>query len=211
VNADFDERMKELRQDRFFTLDDEAAFRETLLLQRVSTYILQRLQLDASTGAPEITYIQLFGDAEVDAPLLAEPPDSLVPVSMVRRRKTSTEEIEATINSIKLDRQHIGQHIALARSLTLSPGKGSLLAVREAGERVSAAMHAAVQYLTSPKWYAQLSAPKQRFVKAVRRVVRMNLVAKTKANLRSREKPVVPTLSMKGGLSRKYSSRAKEV
>lgn len=192
VNTDFEEKMKELTQDRFFTLTDEEAMREKLLQQRVTTYVLQRLQL-GQNGA-DILYGQLYGDMDVQSPLLDEPPVSLVPLSLVRRRKTSSEEIESTLNSLKLDRKHIGEHLDIARSLTLSPqktpqGKKSILiASFAAAERVSEVVHSAVQYMKEPQWYATLSAPKKRFIRAVRRVVRMNLVAKTKEVLRTRFK-----------------------
>jgi hypothetical protein len=210
VSTDFTEKLKELTQDRFFTLTDEAALRESILVQRVSTYILQRLQLDSSGTHGELLYAPLSGDAEQKPPLLAEPPSNLVPVSLTRRRRTSTEEIEATINSINLDREHIGAHINRAADLTKSPGKQ--LTKVAAAERVSNAVYTAVQYMTSKKWYNDVSAPKRRFIRAARRVIRMNLVAKTKAVLNGKAKPSMPSLSLKtSSMSRKHSVRAREV
>jgi hypothetical protein len=177
--------------------------------------------VDASGGgAGEVTYVQLFGDDEFSSPLLSSAPAAVVPVSLNRRRKTSTEEIEATLHSIKLDREHIGQHIEIARTLTSSPVKSTGKSVKmlsfsspgaASAERITNAVHAAVQYMTSPKWYNAVSTPKRRFIRAARRVIRMNLVAKTKTFLagREKEKVVVPGLSLKG--SRKLSTRSREV
>ena len=190
VNTDFEEKVKDLTQDRFFTLTDEEAMREKLLLQRVTTYVLQRLQL--GQNGTDILYGQLYGDMDIQSPVLDEPPVSLVPLSLVRRRKTSSEEIESTLNSLKLDRKHIGEHLDIARSLTLSPNKtpkkSILINSFAAAERVSEVVHSAVQYMKEPQWYATLSEPKKRFIRAVRRVVRMNLVAKTKDILRTKFK-----------------------
>jgi hypothetical protein len=209
VSTDFSEKLKVLTQDRFFTLTDEAALRESIFVQRVSTYILQRLQLDSSGNKGELLYVPLSGDAEQQSPLLPAAPATLVPVSLTRRRRTSTEEIEATINSIKLDREDIGAHINRATDLTKSPGKTSKIA---SAERVSNAVYTAVQYMTSKRWYHEVSAPKRRFIHAARRVIRMNLVAKTKAFLHGRDKPSAPSLSLKSSsVSRKPSTRAREV
>lgn len=212
VARDYEEKIKELTQDRFFSLDDEAALRDKLLVQRVITYILQRLQLDSSGTHGEVLYVALSGDADLKSALMTSAPASLVPVSLTRRRRTSTEEIEATINSIKIERALIGEHLEQAHHFTKSPTKpkvGAPTSVATA-ERISAAVYSAVQFLTGKKWYHNVSLPKQRFIKAARRVIRQLLVVQTKAVLAARASAMSPsTASVK--MTRKASVRAREV
>lgn len=130
VVADYEEKIKELTQDRFFSLDDEAALRDKLLVQRVTTYILQRLQLDSSGTLGEVLFVELSGDKDLVSPLLTEAPSALVPVSLTRRRRTSSQEIEATINSINFDRALIGEAIEQAHALSKSPIKTKTSFVR---------------------------------------------------------------------------------
>ena len=198
ANADFDDKIKELKQDRFFALTDEDAMRDKFIVQRVNTYVLQRLQLDPGNPAGEILFMQLHGDDEVLSPLLDGPPLSMVPVAVARRRKTSAEEIDATINSLKTDRQFIGKHLDMASHFTS----------RLSAERISSAVHTFVKYLTSKKWYSDLPIPKQRFIRAVRRVVRMNLVKKTVEELTRRQ---VQAKQQQTLPSRKYIVRAREM
>jgi len=192
VAGDLEVKLKELAQDRFHSLEDDTALREQLLLQRVITYILQRLQLDTSGHLGEMKFVEQYGDSDLQSPLLLSPPLTLVPVSLTRRRRTSAEEIEATINSISFDRTAIGEAINLATNYSSSLQKtkskqNALSANLEAASRISAHVHGAIQYMSTKRWYNDVSLPKKRFIKAVRKVIRQALVNQTKANLVARE------------------------
>lgn len=212
VAGDLAEKLRELAQDRFRNPEDESALRDQLLVQRVITYILQRLQLDSTGNLGEMKYVQQYGDSDLQSPLMDSAPQILVPVSLTRRRRTSAEEIEATINSISFDRTAIGAALNLAASYSASPTKKKSVVNMQAASRISAHIHAAVQYMTAKRWYHEVSVPKRRFIQAVRKVIRQALVGQTKAVLVAKEKSLQllgagsPEMSK---VSRKYSMRSR--
>lgn len=73
----------------------------------ITTFLLQRLQLKTPKEVNNvIIYVPLSGDSTaLKSPLLEKPPLMLIPVPVVRRRRTNAEEIDATISSLKNDRQ----------------------------------------------------------------------------------------------------------
>uniref|UniRef100_A0A7S3H489 Uncharacterized protein n=1 Tax=Spumella elongata TaxID=89044 RepID=A0A7S3H489_9STRA len=183
-------KLKELAEQRFHSHGEEAesVLREHLLLQRVVTYILQRLQLDTTGGAGELMYVEEYGDGDLKSPLLTDAPLALVPVSLTRRRHTTAGEIESTINNIAVDHTAIDQALTLAASYEQASDPHEMQV--QAANRIAAHVHAAAEHMANRKMHPGVSIPKKRFIQAARKVIRQALVAKTKAEMVRREKKV---------------------
>ncbi|KAJ1402949.1 hypothetical protein B484DRAFT_457645 [Ochromonadaceae sp. CCMP2298] len=172
-----------------------AELREKIMFNLVTTFVLKRLQQDPSCSKNSVIYVQLSGDQH-STPLLAEKPLVLVPVTMSRRRRTSTEEIDATIESIKEhhteaaahnDKAHAHAHSSKQHHVGSSKNTVSSKELSDStmdmALRVSELVYSMVKYMRMKKWYADLPLPKVRFIKAVRMVIRQSLVAATKERL----------------------------
>eukprot|EP01032_Pedospumella_encystans_P018783 gene18783-21376_t len=181
-------KLKELAEQRFHSHGQEAesVLREQLLLQRVITYILQRLHLDTTGSAGELIYVEEYGDGDLKSPLLADAPLALVPVSLTRRRHTTAGEIESTINNISVDHTAIDNALTLAASYEQATDPHEMQV--QAANRIAAHVHAAAEYMARKKMHPEVSTPKKRFIQAARKVIRQTLVTKTKAELVKREK-----------------------
>jgi hypothetical protein len=196
VNIEFEAQMKEFKlEDRFFSLPNEAEYKEKMMVQRTITYILQRLQLDAMGTHGEMLYVQQYGDADYQTPLLDAPPATLVPVNLTRRRKTSTEEINDTMRSFNAERAALGEAINNASSYSskspLKPTGGrsvkvSPFTLSAKADKVTGIMFEAIKYMSSKKWYNEVSVPKRRFIRAARMIIRQNLAVKTREALLKR-------------------------
>mmetsp|Transcript_30615 Transcript_30615/g.51716 ORF Transcript_30615/g.51716 Transcript_30615/m.51716 type:complete len:478 (+) Transcript_30615:77-1510(+) len=187
VDQEFEEKKRELHSnDRFFSLPNEEEMKEKIFINKLITFVLQRLQEDSNCSAGTIKYVQLSGDSLHEAsPLLDDCPLMVVPVKLTRRRRTNSQEIEAMIDSINQHKLEAGAHIDKAHALQNS-GKDNFLNIQVAA-RISDHVYGAIQYFTAKRWYHKLSLPKQRFVKAVRRVIRRRLVLQTTKVLASKE------------------------
>ena len=183
-------KLKELAEQRFHNHGPEAesVLREHFLLQRVITYILQRLQVDTTGSSGELLYVEEYGDGDLKSPLLADAPLALVPVPLNRRRHTTAGEIESAFNNIAVDHTAINNALTLAASYeqATDPHEAQV----QAANRIAAHVHAAAEHMANRKMHPGVSIPKRRFIQAARNVIRQALVSKTKAELVRREKKV---------------------
>jgi hypothetical protein len=146
--------------------DDEA--KRTML----TTHILQHLQLHSVTGESTVSYVKLSGDENIKSPILTKPSTLLVPVVVTRRRRTNAEEIETTMRGLVVDRK-------------------ALVEATDTAGKVAILVHSCVKLFnenTQIKWYAHLNPVRQRWIKAIRLVIRRILVAKTKKVLAERNR-----------------------
>lgn len=97
-------KRKEITKDRFAKVAPEA-FEEVMLEEARQlacvSFILGRLQLDSTTNTLSMSVNAT--DKEDLVPSLAAPPVTLIPITVNRRRKTSTEEITQTIAGLQTD------------------------------------------------------------------------------------------------------------
>jgi hypothetical protein len=196
------EKIRTIMVDRFAAKPDETKLREEVFLQKMVTYILQRLNILTPDG--ECTYVSLFGDNEVEFPVLEEPPVVLVPINVTRRRKSSVEEFNTTMKSMKNDYSEINaklQKVDAYRNEDKKALEGIKVPVTplksnnnyEYSARIANYVYMAATFLSSPKWYQNPSIPKgkRKFIAAIEKVMHNAAVAKTKALLDSKNVPIV--------------------
>jgi hypothetical protein len=135
----------------------------------LTTYILQHLQLQSLVGnMTPISYAKLAGDDNLKSPVLPKAPIVLSPVVVTRRRRTNAEEIEATMHNLDIDR-------------------AALVQATDRAERIALLVYSTVNLLSAQCWYSHLNPVRQRWIRAIRLVIRRKLVADTKKVLAARE------------------------
>jgi hypothetical protein len=152
--------------------DSDEADEETIRTS-VTTFILQRIQLQASPGVGvtsnnTLIFAKLSGDANETSAII-EKPIVLIPIPITRRRRTNTEEIEATMHSLSNDR------IALAEAT-------------KRAERIAGLVYSSASAIAGKKWWADFNPVRRKWIWAIRRVIRQKLVAETKQMLQQRQK-----------------------
>jgi len=173
-----DRRTSKFTQDEF-VFDDDAEF---IAQQRLSatTYILARLQLhhvgtgDKKPGSKMVFHtlnddIKMAPEMSSIDPLLKEVPDLLIPVSMTHRRNTSSQEVSEKMNELHAEQ----------KSLKSSIGKA---------EKIAGHMQIFVQIAKDAKRMQALTPGLRRFIMAVRKVIQINCVERTKKVLEALEK-----------------------
>lgn len=140
--------------------EGEEETRRTML----TTHILQHLQLHSVTGETIVTYVKLSGDENYKSPVLSKAPVVVVPVVVTRRRRTNAEEIEATMVGLTKDREALAQ-------------------ATDKANKIATLVYSCVKLFSQKKWYSQLNPVRQRWIKAIRRVIRKKLVAATRKML----------------------------
>lgn len=199
------EKLRTIMEDRFAEKPDDSKLKEEVFLQKMVTYILQRLNVSTSDG--ECTYVSLFGDNEHEFPVLEEPPVVLVPINVTRRRKSSVEEFNSTMKSMKSDYSEIDAKLQKADAyrnedkkalegigIPVTPMKTTKPNTNyEYSARIANYVYMAATFLSSPKWYHNPAIPKgkRRFIAAVEKVIHNAGVAKWKAYLESKNVPMV--------------------
>jgi len=151
--------------------DEDTEYAE---MQRVltTTYILSRLQLQivhtdtTKHAVHKLMFHTVSGDDVSKDPLLTHLPDHVVPVSVTHRRNTSSEEVKAKMDDLASDQA----------ALRASIGKA---------EKVSAMVHMFLMITQANEKYKSYSKAKKRFVMAVKRVMQINGLEKTKKYLDS--------------------------
>ena len=157
----------------------EVEARRTTLL---TTHILQHLQLSSSSsatidvegagnGGTTIFYANLGSDGSMKSPLMGKPPSVLIPVVVTRRRRTNAEEIEATMHNLVEDRAAISE-------------------ATQKAERIALLVYGMVNLMATKKWYTHLNPVRQRWIRAIRLVIRQRLVADTKKVLAARDEKI---------------------
>jgi len=168
---------------------------DSTIFGNITTFLLQRLQLAAKTkeGMNSVVYVPLSGDStKIKSPIIEKPPLMLIPVPVVRRRRTNAEEIEATMNSLATEQKALADATGMA-------------------EKVANLVYASASSLSAKKWWSDFNPVRRRWIWAIRRVIRQKLVAETKAVLAARISVSEPgKKSPKRTLSR-VGSRSNEV
>jgi len=164
-----EEAKKKFTVNIVFNEDEEYAEMQRVM---ITTYILSRLQLqvvhtdNAKHAIHKLMFHTISGDDTSKDPLLSHLPDHVVPVSVTHRRNTSSEEVKAKMDDLASDQA----------ALRASIGKA---------EKVSATVHMFLMITQSNAKYKGYSQAKKRFVMAVKRVMQINGVEKTKKYLDS--------------------------
>jgi hypothetical protein len=86
-------------------VEEEAMVEDTKRVL-IATHIMARLQMDSSGAEPKMQYLPLSGDPDTNC-LLDAPNSALVPVPVMRRRRTSNEEIKNKLNDLSLDQEKL--------------------------------------------------------------------------------------------------------
>lgn len=103
VAANLAEKRKEQIKDKFVKLENimESVMLEEARQLACVSFILNRVQYTA--GDSSLSLAVHAGDVAENAPLLPQPPVTLIPITVNRRRKTSSEEIAQTISGLQTD------------------------------------------------------------------------------------------------------------
>lgn len=139
----------------------------------LTTYLLTRLHLQQvvpDKPVSTLTFIHSSLPSEIGSnPFLPEPPSILIPVSVVHRRNTSTEEVKQKINELEIDQKALRQNIQKA-------------------ENIAAMIHGFASIFSYRKRLMLMSLPRRRWILAVRKVIQIAAVTRTRARLEALEK-----------------------
>jgi hypothetical protein len=147
---------------------------EYLSMQRImcTQYILARLSLVEVEGGKKhqhtISFHTLASDDQKYDPLLTVIPEALVPVSVTHRRNSSSEEIKSKLEEVSISQNELRASIGKA-------------------EKVSSMVNSFIRMTSQSKFLSSLSLPKKRFVMAVKKVMQIIGVEKTKKHLAALE------------------------
>jgi hypothetical protein len=100
VDVEVENKVKAIVNDRFAKQPDLEAIREDVLVQKMVTYLLSRLHFEADDGHGKAKITALSQDAFPTEFLHAEHPEGLIPIKVTRRRRSTAEEIDETINIV---------------------------------------------------------------------------------------------------------------
>lgn len=100
VDTEVENRVKAIVNDRFAKPPDRKAIREDVLVQKLVTYLLSRLHFEADDGHGKAKISALSQDAFPADFLHADHPAGLIPIKVTRRRRSTAEEIDETINIV---------------------------------------------------------------------------------------------------------------
>ena len=95
---------------------EEEAMVEDTKRVLIATHIMARLQMDSTGAEPKMQYLPLSGDPDTKS-LLDAPNSALVPVPVMRRRRTSNEEIKNKLNDLTLDQEKLAYAINRAQKM----------------------------------------------------------------------------------------------
>lgn len=139
----------------------------------MSSHILSRLQLSKDNSDPlsKILIFDMSDDGEIVSPLLPSQPASVTPVYVPRRRHSSGEEINKKIRDLNVIQADIRQMTKDAEMIANLVGKG---------------VQSLQNNLNKRQLMSQYSLPRQRWIKAINRVIRINAVAENTKMLRKR-------------------------
>lgn len=151
-------------------------------MTEIISFIMERLQLTKSTkqqtdkaDGVSLGFLKLSADTYKRSPLLESCPIVCVPVKVARRRKTNSEEIDATITSLTHDRA----------ALAAATGKA---------EKIANLVYAGASAIGGKKWWSHFNSVRRKWIWAIRRVIRQKLVAETKAVLTKKAEAIEATL-----------------
>ena len=171
LRADFKDAQKTDKfQSQIFPEEQE---RLQLTRLALTTYLLTRLHLQQvvpDKPVSTLTFIHSSLPSENGSnPFLPEPPSILIPVTVVHRRNTSTEEVKQKINELEIDQKALRQNIQKA-------------------ENIAAMIHGFASIFGYRKRLMAMSLPRRRWILAVRKVIQIAAVTRTRARLEALEK-----------------------
>jgi len=172
LRVDFKEKNKTDKfQSQVFPEDQERA---QLTRVAITTYLLSRLHLQQvvpDKPQAQITFMvssQSTTTAEQSPLLPAGPPSLLVPVTVVHRRNTSTEEVKQKLNDLEVDQKALRASISKA-------------------EQIASMVHRFASMYAARKRLMAMSLPRRRWILAIRKVIQITMTAKVRAMLAERE------------------------
>ena len=193
IDEDVEVRLEGLR--RQFVLDnktdkfqskvfDEAGHRAQLMRQALTNYLLTRLHLQQvmpDKPQTQIAFVEsaaAAGDGKTggtsagvsiggSSPLLAAPPSILVPVSVMHRRNTSTEEVKQKLSELASDQAALRASISKA-------------------ETIAAMVHRFASLYAARKQLMTMSIPRRRWVLAIRKTIQIIATNKTRAMIKAK-------------------------
>lgn len=202
---------------KFDTVLDEKKVREEILVQKMNRHMLHRINLDMSRKALEASgllgvmeFLTLTGDDDKPYPVLEEPPVTLVPVQITRRRKSSSEEFFSTVNDFNNDCAIIDTNVKKA-SDELTAAEGILNKQPPVNPRalhIAHFVYEAARIIIDKKLYKDdknVNKYKKLWIRAIDKVILMNMVPKTRQylsshnnvfNIKPRKKAPKPTSSL---------------
>lgn len=209
VDEALEAKVKTILENRFADKPDKAKLRAEIELQKVVTFILQHMNMTAIELPCE--YVTLSGDNEDDFPVLEEPPVILVPIHIMRRRQSTVEEFKQVMKTVSNDYNEISSKLAQATNelsvaeVAAEQKDGNSVnpkpvhevkpertkANYEYASKIANHVYEAARYLSEKKWYAHFALPKQRFIKAVRKIIFRAAVLKSKQTLVSKHVPYI--------------------
>jgi hypothetical protein len=196
VQEELNNRCEEMKRVRFAETPDRDKLHDEILLQKIVTYCLQRLQFVDQ----EAHFLPGFADDPDHLPVLDKRPVVLVPVVITRRRRSSVEEIQETMTNIRSDCKAIGASVEKAKQLTSSDLNEMAASDKmEYSMKIAHLVYDAAGFMAAKAWYHQKSLPLRRFHRVIDLVVRKRLVEKTRGLLDAKG------LNVPTGLPRKRS------
>jgi hypothetical protein len=215
VQAAVESKIKEISVDRFAEPPNLNALKDEIAIQKMATFILQRLHLETIDG--NCTFSALSGDDESRFPLLEEPPTVLIPITVTRRRRSTVEEFVSTMDSmnreyheIDADLQTVAELRRKDQDVMVEAGIAHLLSPVKTNHnnqmvpssptanamdydysaRIANIVFLAASILATPKWYHNPTLPNQsklRFIAAVKKVIFRSSVLKMRQLLEDRK------------------------
>eukprot|EP01039_Chlorochromonas_danica_P008433 gene8434-9298_t len=179
VDNDVDKTIESMKkEDRFADIPERDQLREDFLVKKFVTYILQRLRFENGI----CDFFPSFADDPEHFPVLEKRPVVLVPINITRRRKSSAEEIQETLLNINDDRQAISASLEKANQFT-SDGKANMIQKMAYSNKIAGLVYNAACYLSAKPWYSLKSKNMKRWLHAIDKVIRNNMVRKARVYL----------------------------
>eukprot|EP01038_Epipyxis_sp_PR26KG_P005734 gene5734-7918_t len=183
--------LREIASDRFASIPNDEFITDEAKIRIIDTFLLQRLQLsnigyDADFPVNSVVFLPLITDNLAISPLLEDQPSTLVPVSINRRRKSNTEEINAVITGLSTDRAAVKESTSKA-------------------ERISNLIHAGAYYFGSNHWWSSFRLPRRRWIWAIRLVIRKKHVQQTREMLENMKFKLAAQESVKRRRNSRFS------
>ena len=116
------ERSTKSSNDRFAVLEDRDMMIDRESRHASIRYVINRLSYSLTKGTllvtPEIKFLLLPTELDVSmqTPLLLEKPDSLIPIPVNFRRRSSSDDIEVAINALDESHKTLKETIAQAEN-----------------------------------------------------------------------------------------------
>lgn len=181
VAEEVEQRINDLKKDRFAEVPEKEgklALKEEILTKKIVTYMLQRLRFEGGV----CDFAPSSADDPDHFPVMEKRPVVLVPVVVTRRRRSSAEEINDTMLSIRDDRNAINASLEKAKMFS-TDSKTVVAQKMDYSNRIANLVYSAACYFSAKPIYVMKSLPLRRFHRAADMIIRRNMVAKTRIYL----------------------------